>query len=149
MGETRLFFDGDPVTPYMRQDGSVLEIMSPSAGGADPHIAAGTLRRSKGVLQQSCQRICCKKHCFLCSPVPVEDARLGKSVHNIAAALLQQFLPRESLSWHCCRLQVAPTCSSGRPMGGRQHQGHEASRAGLRSPCHSSSIKLSPWLLLA
>ena len=41
--------DGNPIKPYMRQDGSILEVKSPSAGGAEPLIAAGTLRRSEGV----------------------------------------------------------------------------------------------------
>lgn len=62
-GETRLYFDGNPVKPYMRQDGLVLEIKSPSVGGADPHIAAGTLRRREGSLVLG-QRQACLGGCF-------------------------------------------------------------------------------------
>ena len=92
-GETRLFFDAKFVKPYMRQDGSILEVKSPNAGGADPHIAAGTLRRSEGVLMQriaiSCQQIW-QSHMLPVLTSPFQRIP-GWANHctNTAAALLQ------------------------------------------------------------
>ena len=47
-GETQLYFDGKPQTPFWKSDGGILDNADPGQGGVDKKIGGHTSREGSG-----------------------------------------------------------------------------------------------------
>lgn len=73
-GETRLYMDGNPITPFWKSDAGAMEDTDPKKGGVDPHIAAKTTRSATGSLVLGMDQNC-YGGCF--SPATSFDGNLA------------------------------------------------------------------------